>query len=64
MTDTINAGTMVVEEGALLPESLGFESEPWAFFFRAGEVIRELRKALENRASVEQRQHGLFGQND
>ncbi|MFY9528430.1 MAG: hypothetical protein WBC04_03100 [Candidatus Acidiferrales bacterium] len=45
MPDTINTGTMPIEGGALLPESLQFESEPWTFFYRAGEVIRELRKA-------------------
>ena len=51
MADTINTGIMLIEEGALLPESLRFESEPWTFFYRAGEVIRGLRKALENKAS-------------
>ncbi len=52
MSDTINAGTMLIEEGALLPESLQLESEPWTFFYRAGEIIRELRKAPENKAST------------
>ena len=52
MTDTIHAGTMLIEEGALLPESLRFESEPWTLFYRAGEMIRELREALENKAST------------
>jgi len=52
MADTINTGTMLIEEGALLPGCLRFESEPWAFFYRAGEMIRELRKALENKAST------------
>ena len=50
MADTINTGTMLVEQSALLPESLRFESKPWTFFYRAGEVIRGLRKALENEA--------------
>ena len=50
MADTINAGTMLVEQSALLPESLRFESEPWTFFYMAGEMIRELRKTLENKA--------------
>ena len=45
MADTINTGTMLIEEGALLPESLRFESEPWTPFYKAGEVILELRKA-------------------
>ena len=52
MADTINTGTMLIEEGALLPESLRFESEPWTFLYRAGEIIRELREALENKAST------------
>ncbi len=62
MADTINTGTMLIEEGALLPESLRFESGPWTFFYMAGEIIRELRRALVNEASTERRQHGLFGQ--
>ena len=45
MADTINTGTMLIEEGALMPESLRFESEPWTPFYMAGEVILELRKA-------------------
>jgi hypothetical protein len=45
MTDTIKTGTMLIEESALMPESLGFESEPWTLFYVAGEIIRELRKA-------------------
>jgi hypothetical protein len=45
MTDTIKTGTMLIEEGALMPESLQFESEPWTTFYTAGEIIRELRKA-------------------
>ena len=49
MADTINTGTMLIEEGALLPESLRFESEPWTFFYMAGEIIQELRKAQENK---------------
>ncbi len=52
MEDTINRGTMLIEGGALIPESLRFESEPWIFFYRTGEMIRELRKALENKAST------------
>jgi len=34
MSNTINAGTMLIEEGALLPESFRFESGPWTFFYR------------------------------
>jgi hypothetical protein len=45
MSDTINTGTMLIEEGALLPQSLQLESEPWTFFYMAGGIIRELRKA-------------------
>ena len=49
MANTINAETRLIEEGALLPESLRFESEPWTSFYIAGEIIRESRKALENK---------------
>ncbi len=49
MADTINTGTMLIEEGALLPESLRFDSEPWTFFYMAGGIIRQLRTALENK---------------
>ena len=53
MADTIDTGTMLIEEGALMPESLRFESEPWTAFYMAGEIIRELRMTLENKqASV------------
>jgi NifU-like N terminal domain len=45
MTDTIKTGTMLIEEGALMPGSLRLESEPWTPFYMAGEIIRELRKA-------------------
>lgn len=49
MPDTINTGTRLIEEGTLLPGSVRFESEPWASFYMVGEIIRELRKALENK---------------
>ena len=45
MADTIKTGTTLIEEGTLMPESLRFEREPWTPFYRAGEIIRELRKA-------------------
>ena len=45
MADTMNTGTMLIEEGDLLPESLRFESEPWTSFYMAGGMIREVRKA-------------------
>ena len=32
MPHTINTGTRLIEEGALLPESLGSESEAWTSF--------------------------------
>jgi hypothetical protein len=53
MADTIKTGTMLIEEGALMPESLRFESEPWTPFYMAGEIIRECRRRLENKASTE-----------
>jgi NifU-like N terminal domain len=45
MADTIKTGTTLIEEGTLLPESLQCESEPWTSFYKAGGIIRELRKA-------------------
>ena len=49
MANTTNVGTRLIEEGALLPESVRFESEPWTSFYIAGEIIRESRKAPENK---------------
>jgi hypothetical protein len=49
LANTINTGTRLIEEGALLPESVRFESEPWTVFYMAGEIVRELRKASENK---------------
>jgi hypothetical protein len=34
MTDTIKAGTILIAEGAILPKSLLFESEPYAYGWR------------------------------
>jgi hypothetical protein len=48
----MHAGTILIEEGALLPEFLRFESEPWTLFYKAGEIIRELREALKNKAGT------------
>ena len=45
MSNTINAGTRLIEENAFRAELLRFESEPWTRFYMAGEVIRESRKA-------------------
>jgi len=45
MADTIKTRTTLIEEGTLLLESLQFEIEPWTFFYTAGGIIRELRKA-------------------
>jgi hypothetical protein len=49
MPDTINTGTRLIEEGAFLPESVRSESEAWTSFYMVGEIIRELRKAQENK---------------
>jgi hypothetical protein len=49
MANTIYAGTRLIEEGALLPESVRFESEPWTVFYMAGEVIRDVREGSENK---------------
>jgi hypothetical protein len=45
MSNTSNTGTILIEENAFTPESLGFESEPWTRFYMAGEVIQASRKA-------------------
>jgi hypothetical protein len=52
MEDTINTGTTLIGENALIPGYLRFKSEPWTFFYMAGEMIRGLRKAPENKAST------------
>jgi hypothetical protein len=49
MANATNAGTGLIEEGALLPESVRSESEPWTVFYMAGEIIRQLRKPSENK---------------
>jgi hypothetical protein len=36
ISNTINAGTRLIEEGALLPESVRFESEPWTVLLHGG----------------------------
>jgi hypothetical protein len=51
MPTTVNSGIMLVE-GAASVGILRFECEPWTFFYVAGEMIRELEKALENEASA------------
>ncbi len=45
MTDTLKTGITLIEEGTVMPESFQFEGEPWGFFYMAGGIIRELRKA-------------------
>ncbi len=45
MPGTIETETTLIEEDALIAESLRFESEPWTRFYLAGEIIRALRKA-------------------
>jgi hypothetical protein len=49
MANTTNPGTRLIEKGALLPESVRSESEPWTSFYMAGEIIRELRMTLANK---------------
>ena len=49
MANQTNAGTRLIEEGALLPEFVRFDGEPWTSFYMVGEIIRELRKAHENK---------------
>jgi hypothetical protein len=45
MSNTINSGTVLIEENAFTAEFLRFQSEPWTRFYIAGEIIRESRKA-------------------
>ena len=53
MPDTINTGTMLIEEGTFLPAvSSQFESEPWTSFYMAGETIRDLRKTRQIETST------------
>ena len=49
MANQTNARTRLIEEGALLPESVPPKAEPWTSFYMAGEVIRALRRAHENK---------------
>jgi hypothetical protein len=49
MANTTNPGIRLIEEGALLPESVRSESEPWTSFYMVGEIIRELQMALANK---------------
>ena len=49
MPDTINTGTRLIAESTLLSGSVRFESEPWTSFYMAGEIVRELRKAPQNK---------------
>jgi hypothetical protein len=49
MADTNNTGIRLIDEVTLFPESVRFESEPWTTFYMAGEMIRESRKASENK---------------
>jgi hypothetical protein len=49
MPHTINTGTRLIEEGALLPKAVRSESEAWTSFYMASELIRGLRKAQENK---------------
>ncbi len=48
MAGTIKTGTILMKEGALMPESLRFESEAWTFFYMAGEIIRESRNLFRS----------------
>lgn len=50
MAHTINTETA---QGAHLPESSLLASEPWIFFYRAGEILRELHKALDEQVRVD-----------
>jgi hypothetical protein len=55
MTDTIKAGSTLIEEGAPLLESVSFESKAWTSFYMAGETIRQLRRGLGMEAVAPER---------
>jgi hypothetical protein len=60
MPVTINTGPRRIEDVTLSPESPRFENEPWAAFYMAGEIIRELRKAQEiKRVSIPALKNGM-----
>jgi hypothetical protein len=42
MANTTNAGTKLIEEGALLPQSVRSESEPWTSFYMADEIYSRI----------------------
>ena len=56
MADTIKTVGTLVEGDTLMPESLQIENEPWTSFYKAGEIIRELREA-----SAKQSKYGSEG---
>ena len=65
MANTINTGTRLIDESALLRESLRSESEPWTSFYMAGEVYSRITEGVWTTKQVrERRQHGSFGQSD
>jgi len=67
MANQTNSGTRLIEEGALLPESVRSESEPWTSFYMAGEIIRDLRMTLAiqtSQCSCDEKRHEEGGLKD
>jgi hypothetical protein len=63
MADTIKTGTTLIEGGTFMPESLQIESEPWTSFYKAAEIIRELRKASARLLPLEETKTAKCGDN-
>jgi hypothetical protein len=63
MGDTIKTGPTLIEGGTVMPESLQIESEPWTSFYKAAEIIRELRKASARLLPLEETKNAKCGDN-
>jgi hypothetical protein len=63
MADAIKTGTTLIEAGTCMPGSLQMESEPWTSFYKAAEMIRELRKASARRLPPEETKTAQCGHN-
>jgi hypothetical protein len=50
MGGTIKTETALIEQGVPLLECVRFENEPWTCFHLTGEILREFRKGLEDKA--------------
>ena len=60
MDTSINVEVKGIRKGAVLPDVMGFENEPWAFFHTAGGFVRGMKKAVESNASWGAKSFELF----